>query len=116
MVEVFYKVKEAYPLPEMRLSVLFANGTTKMYDVKPLLGRFEVFKALEDESLFNSVVVDKDGYGVIWNDDIDLSCNELWENSATAIDAEAFDAFCRILDDPVPEVTLALLAGDEDWA
>ncbi|WP_199647569.1 DUF2442 domain-containing protein [Peptoclostridium sp. AF21-18] len=24
--------------------------------------------------------IDTGGYGIIWNDDIDLSCNELYEN------------------------------------
>jgi hypothetical protein len=77
---MFYKVKEVYPLPGMRLSVLFANGTTKTYDVAPLLDRFEAFKALEDPELFSSVHVDAGGYGIVWNDDVDLSCDELWEH------------------------------------
>jgi len=25
-------------------------------------------------------VVDASGFGIFWNDEIDLSCNELWEN------------------------------------
>ena len=37
-------------------------------------------KLLEDELLFRDVVVDQGGYGIIWNDDLDLSCDELWEN------------------------------------
>ena len=77
---MFHKVKDISPLPEMRLSVQFANGTTKTYDVAPLLERFEAFKPLQDEDLFSSVEVDTGGYGVGWNDDIYLSCDELWEN------------------------------------
>lgn len=30
--------------------------------------------------MFSSVVVDQGGYGIIWNDDIDISCDELWAN------------------------------------
>ncbi|MGN0077411.1 MAG: DUF2442 domain-containing protein [Coriobacteriales bacterium] len=82
---MFYKVKEVYPLPDMKLSVLFANGTTKTYDVGPLLERFKAFKPLADEGLFKAVVVDEAGYGVIWNDDIDLSCDELWENGVVQV-------------------------------
>ena len=77
---MFHKVKDISPLPGMRLSVQFANGTTKTYDVAPLLERFEAFKPLQDEDLFSSVEVGTGGYGAIWNDDIDLSCDELWEN------------------------------------
>jgi hypothetical protein len=64
----------------MKLSVQFANGATKLYDVKPLVARIPAFEALEDEALFGSVEVDQGGYRVIWNDDVDLSCDELWEN------------------------------------
>ena len=30
--------------------------------------------------MFNAVSVDPGGYGISWNDDIDLSCDELWEH------------------------------------
>lgn len=80
---MFHKVKEVYPLPDMRLSVIFANGATKVYDVAPLLSRFDAFKMLQDSHVFGSVEVDVGGYGIVWNDDIDLSCDELWENGVT---------------------------------
>lgn len=82
---MFHKIKEVYALPGMRLSVLFSDGTTKTYDVDPLLSRFDAFKALADEALFASVEVDVGGYGIIWNDDIDLSSDELWENGITQV-------------------------------
>ena len=37
------------------------------------------------KGLFEQVQVDSGGYGISWNDDIDLSCNELWENG-TVVD------------------------------
>ena len=39
-----------------------------------------MFKKLENKELFNSVEVDVGGYGIIWNDEIDISCDELFEN------------------------------------
>lgn len=30
-------------------------------------------------------MVDEAGYGVIWNDDIDLSCDEFWENGVVQV-------------------------------
>lgn len=80
---MFHKIKDVYPLPDMKLSVLFTDGTTKSYDVAPLAKRIPAFKALEDDSLFNDVMVDVGGYGIIWNDDIDLSCDELWDKGIT---------------------------------
>ena len=34
-----------------------------------------------DTSKFNKVKVDEGGYGISWNENIDISCNELWFNS-----------------------------------
>ncbi len=77
---MFHKIKNVSPLPEYKLSVQFAEGVTKIYDVKPLFQKLPVFKILESNNDFNDVYVDVGGYGIIWNDELDLSCDELWEN------------------------------------
>ena len=77
---MFYKIKNVEPLSDMVLYVEFINGEKKHYDVKPLMHKWEVFKDLKENNLFNLVNVDTGGYGVSWNDYIDLACNELWEN------------------------------------
>jgi len=68
----------------MVLSIEFISGDIKCYDVKPLMDKWEVFKDLTQRGLFNLVFVDTGGYGVIWNDYIDIACNELWENGYVA--------------------------------
>ena len=73
----FHKVKEVSALTDLKLSVQFTNGTTKIYDVAPPMHRFSAFKLLKDESVFRNVAVDQGGYGIIWNDDVDLSCDEV---------------------------------------
>ena len=78
----FHKVKDVSALADLKLSVQFTNGTTKIYDVPPLMQRFSAFRILEDKTLFRDVKVDQGGYGIVWNDDLDLSCDELWENGA----------------------------------
>jgi hypothetical protein len=77
---MFHKIKQVTPMPDYRLSVRFVQGTTKIYDVKPLLGRLSGFEALGDVKLFSDAAVDVGGYGIVWNDDLDLSCDEIWEN------------------------------------
>ena len=78
---MFHKVKSVGGLPDFLLSVQFAEGVTKIYDVKPLFLKWESFKSLENNSeLFFDVQVDLGGYGIIWNDDLDLSRDELFEN------------------------------------
>lgn len=78
---MFYKVKDVKPLEKYNLLVTFTNGEIKNYDVKPLFDKWEVFKDLVSiNGLFQQVKVDDGGYGISWNDDIDLSCNELYYN------------------------------------
>ena len=78
---MFHKIKTAAPMPDFKLSVQFSEGVTKVYDMKPLFEKLPVFKQLEnDPAAFDDVAVDTGGYGIVWNDDLDLSCDELWEN------------------------------------
>jgi hypothetical protein len=62
---MFHKIKDVSALSGMKLAVQFVNGTTKIYDVGPLLNRFETFKALENPELFEAVEVDAVSYGKI---------------------------------------------------
>ena len=77
---MFHKVKFVAPLPDFKLSVKFYEGVTKIYDVKPWFDKQKVFHQLFDLRLFYSVKADMGGYGIIWNEDVDLHCNELWNN------------------------------------
>lgn len=78
---MFHKVKNVSPLPDFKLSVQFSEGVTKIYDVKPLFQKLPVFLALKERpEIFDCVSVDVGGYGIIWNDELDLSCDELWLN------------------------------------
>lgn len=76
------RVQEVKPLDDLTLSVLFVNGVRKLYDVKRLLPEYGgMFMPLQDNpALFKSVYVDCGGCGVAWNESIDISECELWEN------------------------------------
>ena len=98
---MFYKVREVKPLPEYGLFVVFASGEQKIYNVQPLFNKWEAFKALASiKGLFEQVKVDVGGYGISWNDDIDLSCNELYENGARVY-PQKNDANCKNLMNPM---------------
>ncbi len=78
---MFHKIKNVSALPAFRLSVQFSEGVTKIYDVKPLFEKIPCFAELQNDlDEFYSVYVDVGGHGIVWNDDLDLSCDELWEN------------------------------------
>ena len=76
---------KAYPLiaeveaqPNKRLLVRFRNGVTKLYDCERVLN-LPAFEPLRnDEVLFRRAHADKHGYGVIWNDELDLAESEVW--------------------------------------
>lgn len=78
---MFHKVKSVNALDNFRLSVQFAEGITKIYDVSQLFEKWDAFHPLKDNpDIFNKIQVDVGGYGVIWNDDLDISCDELYAN------------------------------------
>lgn len=81
---MFHKIKNINIMPNYKLNIQFAEGITKIYDVSNLFEKNKIFTSLKDNHLlFESATVDKGGYGVIWNDNIDISCNELWNNGKT---------------------------------
>jgi len=71
------RIKQVQACDDYVLHVTFENGVTKLYDIKPRL-HDERFKILRDRGLFKSVQVDSGGFGISWNDDVDMSENELW--------------------------------------
>lgn len=78
---MFHKVKNVSALPDYKLSVQFSEGVTKIYDVQPLFTKIKPFTYFSSHpEIFYEVSVDVGGYGIIWNDDLDLSCDELWDH------------------------------------
>lgn len=78
---MFHKVKSVSPLPNYKLSVGFSEGIVKLYDIKPLFEKIPAFTYLKEHpEEFACVSVDVGGYGIIWGDALDLSCDELWEH------------------------------------
>ncbi len=78
---MFNKIIDVKPISEYILLVTFEGNLKKKYDVKQLFNKFDVFRTLIDvKGLFEQVKVDVGGYGISWNDDLDLSCDELYYN------------------------------------
>ena len=71
---MFYKIKNIEPLDNFILYVTFENDVKKYYDLKLIFDRWQEFKILQNNKvLFSNVKIDAGGYGVSWNEDIDLS-------------------------------------------
>ena len=77
---MFNKIVKVDPKENLIIIVKFENGIIKKYDIKKILEKFEIFKELNDKTLFENVKVDPGGHGISWNEKIDLSADEIWEN------------------------------------
>lgn len=78
---MFHKVKSVKSLDNYILEIVFENNIIKYYNVSNLFEKWTVFKQLKTTNgLFDQVKFDTGGYGISWNEEIDLSCNELWKN------------------------------------
>ncbi len=78
---MFYKIQSVIPEEDFILQVQFTDGVEKRYDMKPLFETVPEFLDLKTiPGLYKQVKVDTGGYGISWNDEIDLAGNELREN------------------------------------
>ena len=76
-----HKIVSVKPMENFILLVGFQNGIEKTYDMRTLYPIFPQFKVFEaDADLFNQVQVDTGGYGISWNDDLDLDAEDIWED------------------------------------
>ena len=83
---MIHRIKNIAPASGFILRVQFYEGIVKTYDMSPLFDQMPIFRQLKTNlDLFNAVSVDTGGYGIVWNDELDLSCDELWENG-TAVE------------------------------
>ncbi len=75
--KIFPKVIAVKPIQDKKLLITFQNNIKKIYDCTTLLNE-KYFTPLVDDALFKAVKADIGGYGISWNDEIDLSESELW--------------------------------------
>ncbi len=73
------RVEAVEVIDDKRLQIRFENGFEKLYDCAPILS-YPRFHLLNNPVFFRAVRVDTGGYGISWNDNIDLSEYELWTN------------------------------------
>jgi hypothetical protein len=76
------RILRAKVVDDHTLMIEFTNQEVKQYDVRHLL-ESPMFAPLRQPAFFKNFKVEPGGYGIVWNDDIDLSEYELWKNSVT---------------------------------
>ena len=71
-------VTDVYPQADYTLLLTFADGEKKIYDARPLLKK-PIYSQLNSLSFFLSAKAEYDT--VVWNDDIDIAPEHLYECS-----------------------------------
>lgn len=73
------KIYKAEAISDRILRVIFTNQDVRDYDITPLLDK-PMFAPLRQPVFFKSFNLEPGGYGIVWNDEVDLSEYELWKN------------------------------------
>ncbi len=79
----------------LRVEAVFMDGTVKQYDIHDMFPVLPEMRELEDEALFDKAQVDVGGYGIFWNDELDLDAETIWAEGITVRRVET-DAFSRL--------------------
>lgn len=83
-----HRIESVRALDDYVIQAKFLGGDIKKYDIKQLfdkLPQFCEFKA--NNNLFGKVKVDTGGYGISWNDELDLDADTIWEDG-TLVETE----------------------------
>ncbi len=92
-----HRINTVKPLKNFVVSVIFQNGVKKEYDVHQLFSAFPQFRKLENtENLFEQVKVDIGGYGISWNDELDLNAEEIWRDGVDTGNKHEIDIMCLV--------------------
>lgn len=83
---MFHKIKKIETLEKSILKAYFENGKIKYYDMKNVIKEIKALEPLKDQSIFEKAYVDAGGYGIVWNDEMDISSDEIYINGVNNIE------------------------------
>ena len=81
------RIVSAKAIDDRTLIVKFTNFEIKKYDISKLLDN-PMFSSLRTPGFFKNFTIEAGGYALVWNEDIDLSEYELWQNGISCTDEE----------------------------
>lgn len=81
------RVRKVKALPDYLLFAEFADGEKRLYDIKPLFEQIPAFNELKRiYGLFKQAQPDTGGHGIVWNDNVDLDADEVYDYGAVITD------------------------------
>ena len=77
---MFHKITSLQIKSDYLLVVGFSNNKVKLFDLKPYIEKYKPFKQLVDQpGLYETAKIDIGGYGIVWNDELDISAEGIYE-------------------------------------
>jgi hypothetical protein len=73
------RIVSAQAIDDLTLIVKFTNNELREYNISKLLDK-PMFSLLKNPAFFRNFIIESGGYGLVWNDEIDISEYELWQN------------------------------------
>ena len=107
---MFHKASDIKFNNDTSLEITFRDGEIKRYDVSVLFDKYPQMRALENNKLFKSGKLM--GYGIIWNDDLDLETETVYEEGET-IDKKYFSVSELLTDELIKARAAAGLTQKE---
>jgi len=85
---VFHRISTISVIEPFRLHAVFVDGTEKEYDLRRWEHRPEFSLLFRHPALQSAVRIEAGGYGIAWNDDIDLSAEEIYHNGIDVVSTD----------------------------
>jgi hypothetical protein len=89
------RIVSAQAIDDHNLIIKFTNNELKKYDISKLLNN-PMFSPLKNPAFFRNFIIDSGGYALVWNEDIDISEYELWQNGISITNEDIVDKFNSI--------------------
>ena len=82
------RIVAAKAIDNQTLVIKFTNNEFKKYDISKLLEK-PMFVKFRNPAFFKHFKIEEGGYGLVWDEDVDISEYELWQNgkSFTPVDS-----------------------------
>ena len=77
---MYAQIEKIEILPNYTIKALFKSGDLKTYDFKPLFKKYPNFLDLKNINLFKSAKIEPGGYAISWNEVMDISATEIFNN------------------------------------
>lgn len=95
---MFHRITSLATLPDFVLLVGFQDGEYKQFDLKPYIEKYPPFRSLKDiHGLYEQAKIDVGGFGIVWNDDLDVSAEGVYEQGVSCLAPNDIDEYKRKL-------------------